>query len=69
MYSVMAHLQLINCVGIVVYCNRQVHRDVLITLYMAHTYDLVEYITLCLDSTNKVETVVHRAQIIYCIMS
>jgi len=27
------HLQLINCVGIVLYCNRQAHRKVLITLY------------------------------------
>jgi len=27
------HLQLINCVGIVLYCNRQVHREFLITLY------------------------------------
>jgi hypothetical protein len=30
MYSVMA---IFNCVGIVLYCNRQVHRDFLITLY------------------------------------
>jgi len=29
------HLQLISCVGIVLYCNRQEHRDVLITLYMS----------------------------------
>jgi len=28
------HLQLISCVGIVLYHNRQVHRDFLITLYM-----------------------------------
>jgi len=27
------HLQIINCVGIVLYCNRQVHRDFLIILY------------------------------------
>jgi len=28
------HLQIISCVGIVfLYCNRQVHRDCLITLY------------------------------------
>jgi len=29
----------------------------------------MEYITLCLDITSKVETVVRRAQLIYCIMS
>jgi len=28
------HLQLINCVGTVLYCNHQVHRNVLITLYL-----------------------------------
>ena len=28
------HLQLINCVGIVPYCNRPVHREFLITLYL-----------------------------------
>jgi hypothetical protein len=28
------HLQLIICVGIVLYCNRQVHRDFLINLYI-----------------------------------
>ena len=27
------HLQFISCVGIVLYCNRQVHRDFLITRY------------------------------------
>jgi len=27
------HLKIINCVGIVLYCNRQVQRDFLITLY------------------------------------
>jgi len=27
------------------------------------------YITLCLDSINKGETVVRQAQLIYCIMS
>jgi len=31
------HLQLINCVVIVLYFNRQVHRDFLITLYMKLT--------------------------------
>jgi len=31
------HLQLINCVGIVLYCNRQMHRDFLIILYTAVT--------------------------------
>jgi len=30
------HLHLINCVGIVLYCNRQVHRDFLITLYIRY---------------------------------
>jgi hypothetical protein len=27
------HLQLISCVGFVLYCNRQMHRDFLIILY------------------------------------
>ena len=27
------YLQLINCVGVVLYCNRQVHRDFMIILY------------------------------------
>jgi len=31
------HLQLISFVRIVLYCNRQVHRDFLITLYFPHT--------------------------------
>jgi len=30
---------------------------------------LMEYITLCLDSTNKVETLVRLAKLIYCIIS
>jgi len=34
------HLQLINCVGIVLYCNRQVHRDFLITLYNGTVSDI-----------------------------
>jgi len=29
----------------------------------------MEYITLCLDSTNKAETVVRQARLFYCIMS
>ena len=28
------HLQLISCVGIILYCNLQVHRDFLITMYL-----------------------------------
>jgi hypothetical protein len=32
------YLQLISCVGIVLYCNRPVHRDFLITLYETSIY-------------------------------
>jgi hypothetical protein len=35
--SCAGHLQIIGFVGIVLYCNRQVHRDFMITLYKRST--------------------------------
>ena len=32
------HLQIINCVGIVLYCNSQMHRDFLIALYLSRVF-------------------------------
>jgi len=40
------------------------------SLRWEHNYfDLMEYITMCLDSTNKVEQWCVRAQLIYCFKS
>jgi hypothetical protein len=52
------HLQIINCVGIV-YCNRQVHRDFLITLYDTdHSVLMLElFNSMCLSAAGVNATI------------
>jgi len=42
-----SHLQIIGFVGIVLYCNRQVHRDFMITLYKLYDHPVQTLDNLC----------------------